>query len=216
MVDCIIAQQIFTSPSPPHLERNILPHPLDTELSHVTCLGQKNMMCGSGSSQLQGTECFPFHLLSNCPWPWEHQASGSPLAGHRMSGHVRQLRMTKAGSPAWASWPQTPGRERNQCSLLYALSFWKLKILFVIGAWNFMFSMIRPGWLAYPLPHFFFFFGENIKNLFSSFVCVLEGGYQLCVSVLKNPPFHFIFKLNYVSIILCMYMMCGLGKACVP
>ena len=46
VVDCIIVQQIFTFPSPLHYGRNILPHCVDIGISHVTCIGQKNV-CGS-------------------------------------------------------------------------------------------------------------------------------------------------------------------------
>ena len=49
VVDCIIVQQIFTSPSPPHHGRNILPHCVDIGINHVTCIGQKNV-CGSTMS----------------------------------------------------------------------------------------------------------------------------------------------------------------------
>lgn len=112
MVDCIIAQQIFTSPSPPHLERNILPHPVDTELSLVTCLGQKNMMCRSGSSSSKA-------LSVSLSTSW------AIVLGHENTRHQGVLWLDigwvdmwgncawpKAWSQAWASWPQTPGRER--------------------------------------------------------------------------------------------------------
>lgn len=67
VVDCIIAQQIFTSPSPPHHGRNTIPHSLDIEISHVTCFGQK-YMCGSDRGQLQDTQCVHSPLLSSCHW----------------------------------------------------------------------------------------------------------------------------------------------------
>ena len=51
MVDCIIVQQIFTFPSPLHYGRNILPHCVDIGISHVTCIGQKNV-CGSDARAL--------------------------------------------------------------------------------------------------------------------------------------------------------------------
>ena len=74
MVDCIIVQQIFTFPSPLHYGRNILPHCVDIGISHVTCIGQKNV-CGSDAVSIS-----PSWAAGTCRENHESQTVGAASA----------------------------------------------------------------------------------------------------------------------------------------